>query len=81
MSESTTSPIPLYYMHPDVYNMKSNDHLLVLSYFPTTQPTTGYTCGPSAANMVVAYFKGAPIDDEMTVAGVMSTDTKTGTET
>lgn len=70
-----------YYMHPDVYHMTSNEHLLVLSHFATTQQITGYTCGPSAANMVVAYFKGAPIDDEMAVAGIMSTDTKTGTET
>ena len=70
-----------YYAHPDFYNMQSNEHLTLLPKFATTQQITHYTCGPAAANMVVKYYKGQTIDDEMAVAKVMSTSSTVGTNT
>lgn len=70
-----------YFKHPDFYNMQSNDHLTLLPKFATTQQITYYTCGPAAANMVVKYYKGAVIDDELAIAKVMSTSNTVGTNT
>lgn len=68
-----------YFAHPDIYNMQSNDHLLVLSHYPTLQQSTGYSCGPVAANTVVKYYLGAPLHSEMEVCKMMSTSTTSGT--
>ncbi len=70
-----------YFAQPDIYNMQSTEHLLLLPHFATTQQITHYTCGPAAANMVVKYFHGSSIDDEMTVAKIMSTNKSNGTNT
>lgn len=70
-----------YFKHPDFYNMQSSEHLTLLPKFATTQQVTYYTCGPAAANMVVKYYKGKVIDDEMTVAKIMSTSSTVGTNT
>ena len=70
-----------YFIHPDFYNMPSNEHLTLLPKFSTSQQTTYYTCGPAAANMVVKYYKGAALDDELAVAKVMSTSSTVGTNT
>lgn len=70
-----------YFAQPDIYNMKNNEHLLLLERFPTVQQTTGYTCGPAAANMVVRYFLGKELDSEIEVAKVMETSTTSGTNT
>lgn len=70
-----------YFKHPDFYNMQSNEHLTLLPKFATTQQITYYTCGPAAANMVVKYYNGKVIDDELAVAKVMNTSTTVGTNT
>ena len=70
-----------YYAHPDFYNMQSNEHLTLLPKFSTTQQITPYTCGPAAANMVVKYYKGDIIDDELAVGKIMSTSSTVGTNT
>jgi hypothetical protein len=46
----------MYYQHPDFYDMTSNDHLTILSHFKTFQQTTEYSCGPSAALMVLTHY-------------------------
>lgn len=74
-------PQSIYFAQPDIYNMQPNDHLLLLPKFPTQQQTTGYTCGPAAANMVVTYFSGQPLHTEMQVAEIMGTNRYKGTDT
>ncbi len=69
-----------YFKHPDFYNMKSNDHLTILSHFKTHQQHTEYTCGPAVAGMVVEHYLGRPLDDEMTISEIMSTDPEKGTK-
>lgn len=68
-----------YFAHPDVFNMQSNEHLIVLPKFKTQQQNTGYTCGPVAANMVVEYLNGAPLHKEMEIAKMMGTSSFKGT--
>ena len=68
-----------YFPQLDVYNLVSNDHLTVLSHFKTRQQTTGYTCGPAAAMMVVEHFQGTCKDEEMAIAKIMGTNHFNGT--
>lgn len=70
-----------YFKHPDFYNMQSNEHLTLLPKFATTQQVTYYTCGPAAANMVVKYYNGDIIDNELAVGKIMSTSSTVGTNT
>ncbi len=70
-----------YFAQPDIYNLQPNENLLILTKFATTQQITPYTCGPAAANMVVAHFKGKVIDDELAVAKIMGTSKSVGTNT
>ena len=50
-----------YFAMPDVFEMKSNENLTILSHYPTFQQTTEYSCGPAAALTVLEYYgkKGA----------------------
>lgn len=70
-----------YFKHPDFYNMQSDEHLTILPKFATTQQITHYTCGPAAANMVVKYYKGQTLDDELAVAKIMGSSKTAGTNT
>lgn len=70
-----------YFAHPDIYNLKNTGNLLILEHFPTLQQTTGYTCGPAAANMVVKYFLGKTLHSELEVAEAMSSSPTAGTDT
>lgn len=70
-----------YFAHPDIFNMQSNDHLLVLSHYQTQQQSTGYSCGPVAANTVVIHFLGKPLHKELEICQMMSTSTTSGTTT
>jgi len=45
-----------YFVHPDFYNMKSNNTLTILPKFKTYQQTTEWTCGPAAVLMVLEYY-------------------------
>ena len=67
-----------YFKHPDFYNMQSDEHLTILPKFATTQQITHYTCGPAAANMVVKYYKGKTLDDELAVAKIMGSSKTVG---
>lgn len=68
-----------YFPALDFYNMKSNDHLTILSNFKTYQQTTGYTCGPAAAYMVVEHYLGKCPQSEMEIAKAMDTNNHNGT--
>ena len=70
-----------YFPQLDIYNMKSNENLIILSNFKTQQQNTGYTCGPVAANMVVQHFNGQPLHKEMEIAKIMGTNKFNGTTT
>ncbi len=59
--------------------MKSDGHLLVLTHYPTIQQSTYYSCGPTAANTVVKYYRGATLHSEQEVGRIMSTSTAAGT--
>ncbi len=71
-----TSP---YFAAPDVYNLQSNDHLTVLSHFKTRQQSTGYTCAPVAAAMVVEHFLGRLPHTEEEIAAIMQSNNLNGT--
>ena len=70
-----------YFKHPDFYNMQSDEHLTILPKFATAQQITHYTCGPAAANMVVKYYKGKTLDEELAVAKIMGSSKTVGTNT
>ena len=57
----------IYYPQIDVFNMKSDDSLTILSKFKTYQQTTEVTCGPSSALMVLHHF-GETNYDELEIA-------------
>ncbi len=61
-----------YFVDNDYFNMKSNDHRIILSHFPTYQQTREYTCGP-AAGLTVLYYFGNQNYDEMSLAEGMKT--------
>lgn len=46
----------IYFAHPDVYNMESNDHLTVLHNFKTQQQTSEWACGVTSALMVLNWY-------------------------
>lgn len=68
-----------YFAAPDVFNMQPNKNLLILSKFKTRQQSTGYTCGPAAAAMVVEHFLGNLPHSEMEMAKIMHTNNLNGT--
>ena len=45
-----------YFAHPDVYNMESTDTLTVLPHFRTMQQTSEWSCGVTAALMVLGWY-------------------------
>lgn len=67
-----------YYPQLDFYNMKSNDHLTILSNYKTYQQSNDITCGPAAA-LTVLYHFGNTEYSELWLAGQMNTKAKTGT--
>ena len=68
-----------YFAAPDIYNMQSNENLVLLSKFKTRQQITGYTCAPAAAAMVVEHFLGKLPHSEMEMAKIMGTNNINGT--
>lgn len=74
-------PASPYFAHPDIYNMQSNEHLLVLPHYPTIQQSTHYSCGPAAANTVVKYYMGKTLHSEAEICQMMSTSSTNGTTT
>lgn len=57
VSDSADDIIPSkYYQHPNVYQATSSDTLTILPNFKTTQQTTGWTCGPTSALMVLEWY-------------------------
>ncbi len=49
-----------YYSHFNFFDMKSNDHLTMLSNFKTTQQSTEWTCGLASALMNIEWFGKNP---------------------
>ena len=45
-----------YFAHPDVYNMESTDTLTMLTHFRTMQQTSEWSCGVTAALMVLDWY-------------------------
>ena len=68
-----------YFAAPDIYNMQSNENLVLLPKFKTRQQITGYTCAPAAAAMVVEHFLGNLPHSEMEMAKIMGTNNINGT--
>ena len=68
-----------YFMAPDVYSLRSNEHLTILSQFKTRQQSTGYTCAPVAAAMVVEHFLGKLPHTELEIAEKMQSNNLNGT--
>ena len=58
--------------------MGNTQNRIMLTYYPTYQQTTEYTCGPAAA-LTVLYYYGNHAYDEMSLAKIMKTNDKTGT--
>ncbi len=72
-----------YFSHPDVYNMVSTDTLTILPHFQTQQQTSEWSCGVSAALMVMNYFGKLGEYNEETLSAFRSvglTSGKGGTE-
>lgn len=46
----------IYFSHPDFYNMKSNEHLTILSNFKTKQQSSEWSCGVVVAEMILNYY-------------------------
>ncbi len=70
-----------YFAQPDIYNLQSNDHLLVLSHYKTKQQNDGYSCGPVAANTVVTHFMGKELHTDSEICRMMGTSATYGTTT
>jgi len=70
-----------YYTRPDFYNMKSTNNLTILSEFKTRQQKTPFSCGPSAALMVINYLSPSSIVTEEELCQYMSTSRLVGTGT
>lgn len=68
-----------YFKAPDFYHLPSQGSLLLLEHFPTRQQSTEYTCGPVAAAMVVEYFTGRSLHEELAIAKLMDTSPINGT--
>ena len=45
-----------YFNMPVDFELTSNDHLTILSHYPTYQQTTEYSCGPAAALTILWYY-------------------------
>ena len=71
----------IYRTQNDFYNMKSSDTLIILPQFKTLQQKTAYSCGPSAALMVVKYFSPESTATEGQLCTDMNTSKMVGTGT
>lgn len=71
----------IYRPRIDFYNMQSSDTLTILSNFATLQQKTAYSCGPSAALMVVKYFSPESKATEGQLVKSMNTSKMVGTGT
>lgn len=71
----------LYYWHPDFYNRKSSENLLLLEKFKTRQQNTDYTCGPVVAMMVINYLNPVDLEKESVIAKKMGARPGKGTTT
>lgn len=49
-------PDSMYYVSPDFYRMRSNDHLTILESFKTFQQTSEWSCGNAGTLMVLEHF-------------------------
>ena len=67
-----------YFAHPDVYNMVSTDTLTILPHFKTQQQTSEWSCGVSAALMVLNYFGKLGDYNEQTLAEFRSVGLTSG---
>lgn len=61
-----------YFIHPDFFNLRSNNHLTILTNYPTYQQAEENTCGPAAALTVLTYLGASPTT-EAQLAKAMST--------
>lgn len=70
-----------YHTRNDFYNMQSSENLTILPKFKTLQQKTAYSCGPSAALMVVKYFSPESKVTEGQLCVDMNTSKMVGTGT
>lgn len=71
-AEINHKPSP-YYVNPDFFNMRSNNHLTILSHYPTYQQTTEETCGGAALLTVLQYLGNAHQHTEATLTKSLET--------
>lgn len=57
-----------YWMHPDFYNLQSNDTLKILTNFKTIQQSQEWTCGLTSALMVLNWFGMAHEETDVSLA-------------
>jgi hypothetical protein len=69
-----------YFIHNDYYNMKSDSTLTIIPKYKTYQQTTEWSCGPSAALMVLDHY-GVTKWDELKIGATMKSDHEVGTST
>ncbi len=68
----------IYFAHPDYYNMKSNDHLTILSHFKTFQQTTNTSCAAASALMALQHLGVTTYtENDLCVLGRVSVDEDT----
>lgn len=69
-----------YFPAIDVYNLQSNENLTIIPHFKTRQQLTNFSCGPSAAGMVVFHYLGKDLHTEKEICKIMNTSTTKGTD-
>lgn len=92
MAENVAAPVKLeeppntdvvnspYFKTVDVYNLRSEGSLTVLSNFVTRQQHAHHTCGPVAAQMVLDHYHSNGVVDELSIGKVMGTSQFKGTD-
>ena len=75
---SLDHPDSRYYVINDYFNMESGGGLHILSRFATAQQNTEYTCGCTAALMVLNYY-GIHKYNEKEIGRIIEVDPKKGT--
>ncbi|MDR0538049.1 MAG: C39 family peptidase [Tannerellaceae bacterium] len=66
-----------YYQANDFYSMKSEGSLVLIERFKTYQQTTGVTCGPSCALMILDHFGKLGEQNEMSLKSLRGTEKDT----
>lgn len=61
-------PDSIYFSHPDFYNMRSTETLTIIPKFKTLQQSSEWSCGVTAATMILNYYNKLGNANEMSLA-------------